>query len=238
MTVLLTRPADRNAEIAERLAAQGIPSVFWPLMRIVPLADTCEVPRDTQALLVTSGNAIRVFAEISVRRDLPVLAVGHRTAEIARSLGFEAVQSADGDAGALASLARGSGYRKLLHLRGREVDQSIGSLLGKDHHVDEAILYGTEPTGLPDTEVQAALSTGEIKVLTIWSRRNAELLKDHLAANPVWVLSECALVAISAQAIEPLKEINFAVHLPANAPNAEEMVAMIVAAVRQKIGKA
>ena len=111
MSVLLTRPERDSREIAAELAAHGVASVIWPLTRIERVARRVSLPDEAEALLFTSGNGVRAFAEACARRDLPALCVGARTAALAREAGFVDVRSAEGDATALTRLAAGH-FRK------------------------------------------------------------------------------------------------------------------------------
>ena len=97
--VLVTRPADDAGALQARLAAQGWHPVLAPLFTVAgtPIA----MPDPIQAVLVTSGNAVAHLPATT----LPVFAVGDTTAERARARGFRQVESASGDAAALARLA-------------------------------------------------------------------------------------------------------------------------------------
>ncbi len=100
--ILVTRPEPDATETAAVLHALGWQPVLAPMLII----QTLPVVRVTacHAVLLTSGNALAALA--GVRRDVPVLAVGDRTAARARAAGFATVWSADGDAAALVALAR------------------------------------------------------------------------------------------------------------------------------------
>ena len=110
LTALITRPEEDARPLAEALAARGVATVIEPLLAIRPLpeaaADLAKDLEGVQALLFTSANGARAFAELSPRRDIGVLAVGDATASAARGLGFTAVESAGGDVQALARLVK------------------------------------------------------------------------------------------------------------------------------------
>src|ERR1700733_5118756 len=102
MRVLVTRPRDDAGETAEQLALRGHEAVIAPLLEIRNCSGPAISLHDVQAILATSSNGVRAFSRRSDRRDLPIFAVGERTASIAQSLGFSDVKSADGDVHALA----------------------------------------------------------------------------------------------------------------------------------------
>jgi hypothetical protein len=92
LTALITRPEEDARPLAEALAARGVATVIEPLLAIRPLPEAAsDLAKDlagVQALLFTSANGARAFAELSPRRDIGVLAVGDATASAARGLGF------------------------------------------------------------------------------------------------------------------------------------------------------
>ena len=99
---MVTRPEPGASETARRLRALHREPILAPLLRIRPL--TLAPFGRVGAVLVTSGSAVP-FLPASLH-DTPLLAVGHATADRARSAGFARVASADGDAAALAELTR------------------------------------------------------------------------------------------------------------------------------------
>ena len=215
MRVLLTRPAEENARIAGMLEPFGARCLAWPLTRIVPLVRQLEVPAGTEAILFTSANGVRAFADACPVRDLPALCVGDRTAACARAAGFAEVQSAGGDAADLARLVRESGHGRFLHPRGREATRL--PLDGVIVHAPP--VYAAEPAGPPPAEVAEAFAGGGIGIVTVWSPRNAAILRDWLAeARPP--LGRTRLVGISAAAAAPLGQSGFAGVLVADRPDA------------------
>ncbi|MEM1344046.1 MAG: uroporphyrinogen-III synthase [Pseudomonadota bacterium] len=227
-TVLLTRPVEENRPLAEALAEDGIETLIWPLTRIVPLMAEITLPPAVEALLITSANGIRAFAALSPRRDLPVLAVGDRTAEVARGLGFKLTLSAGRDAEALTELAVRSDMGRFFHPRGRE---STGDLKARleafGRHVSEAVVYAAEETGPPSAEVGHALRAGRIALATVWSQRAARVLLGHLTtlATPPRVL------AISERAAQPLAAAALTGILVAPRPDSAAMRQAIVQAL-------
>lgn len=204
--VLLTRPIEASRRLADDLESAGIAVEIWPLTRIVPLGMGFRLPPDVQGVLATSANGIRAFAAVTGRRDLPVLCVGAATADVARGLGFALAFSADGDAAALAALARTSGLRHLFHPHGRDTAADMAVLIGPGGpRVSAAAVYEAAETGPPPAPVAHALDAGRITLVTVWSPRNARILARHLAAagGPA---ARCPLLAISEAVAAPLRE--------------------------------
>ena len=223
--VLLTRPLEQSEKVASELEEAGIASLIWPLTRIVPAFERVDIPAGTQALLFTSANGVRAFAALLGERALPALCVGGTTAAAARTAGFTDVRSAEGDARALADLARASGLRRFLHLRGADVAGDLaGDLAAAGITVDQAVVYRAEETGPPPAQVTEALAAGQIAVVTVWSPRAGRLLARHLAGAD---LGQTALAAISPAATAPLTDSGFATLRTAETPSREGMLAAI-----------
>jgi uroporphyrinogen-III synthase len=183
--VLLTRPLEDSRALAEKLEADSISPLIWPLTRIVPTVMALKLPITTGALLFTSANGVRALAALVERRDLPALCVGEATARAARKAGFRDCFAASGDARALADLARRSGISDFFHPRGVDAAGDIkGWLAETGQQVTEAILYKAEETGPPPAPIAAALARGEVGLVTVWSPRGAKILARHLASGP------------------------------------------------------
>ena len=227
MQVLLTRPLKDSHILAETLEAEGIDPLIWPLTRITPTAMAPKPPLTTGGLLFTSANGVRAMAALSKRRDLPALCVGKATARAARKAGYLNCFSADGDARALADLARRSGIRNFFHPRGRDTAGDLkGWLAETGHQVTEAVLYQAEEAGLPPAPIAAALARAEIGLITIWSPRGAAILARHLAGG-IADLGHTTLLAISPAAAAPLADSGFQHVLVAEAPNSVAMMEVI-----------
>ena len=177
MRVLITRPREEAQALAALLAARGIDALIDPLLEIKPAPPAALSLAGVQALLFTSANGLRAFAEREPTRTLPVYAVGARTAELARSLGFTAVESADGAAADLARLVQAKldpGRGALLHCAGAVVkDELAALLLAAGFAIRRTVLYEAIPAAglLPATE--RALATGALAAVLFFSPRTA-----------------------------------------------------------------
>src|SRR5262249_30135565 len=93
LRALVTRPEEDAAPLAAALAERGIDVTLEPLLSIHPLPDAPIDLTGVQALLFTSANGVRSFAELAGarnpagRRELPALAGGHPTPAPAPSPG-------------------------------------------------------------------------------------------------------------------------------------------------------
>jgi uroporphyrinogen-III synthase len=107
MAILVTRPQPDKEKTGATLRARGFEVLLAPMLRFEPVALPDEPTADYAAVIVTSANALRAvepqLAEYGLL-DLPLFAVGERTAAAARKAGFGSVISADGDGADLRDL--------------------------------------------------------------------------------------------------------------------------------------
>ena len=126
MRLLVTRPEEGGEHSARELRARGHDVLLAPLLRIEPVAGADLGAPPFDAILLSSANAARAIASHPRMGELdllPTLAVGRRTAEVARMVGFTDVQSADGDIRDLARVAAvrfAGSSAPLLYLAGEE----------------------------------------------------------------------------------------------------------------------
>ncbi|CAN0453389.1 unnamed protein product [Discosporangium mesarthrocarpum] len=135
-----------------------------------------------QALLFTSANGVRVFADQSARRDIAAIAVGDASARAARDAGFAAVESAAGDIHDLAALVRrrlDPQAGPLLHPAGSVTAGDLAAMLSADgFDVRRYVAYAAEPVPcLPDAAVRA-LTTHGIAAVLLYSPRTAALFRE------------------------------------------------------------
>jgi uroporphyrinogen-III synthase len=146
--VILTRPRSDSEPLAEILRARGDCVHVEPMLEIAPTGDSVSLD-GVQAILATSANGVRCLADTTDIRDLPIYTVGDATAHRAKELGYTAIESAQGDSGALASLVASRldpAAGDLLHVRGRDSTEGFSEKLESyGFRVRSAILYRAEP---------------------------------------------------------------------------------------------
>ena len=188
MRVLVTRPRADSEELVGDLAARGHAAVVEPLLNI-RVRDVEPDVADVQALLITSANGVRAFAELSDARDLRVLTVGEASAEAARKAGFIGVESADGDAEALARLvidrldpANGPVY----HAAGTVTAGALKDrLTAAGFEVRRTPLYEAVPAERLSEETRTALQEGALDAALFFSPRTAKVFVTLLYAEGI-----------------------------------------------------
>jgi uroporphyrinogen-III synthase len=157
---------------------------FEPLL--LPLTETVTLPVGAEtvvggAVAVTSANALRhAPAElISAIAALPCHAVGHRTAEAARSAGFLSVSEGAGDAERLAeAIAAGLSGKAIVYLTGRVRFPAFEARLqqaGVEVRVIET--YDTISLDYSDDEIRARLSDLAVDAALLYSAKAAAALQ-------------------------------------------------------------
>ena len=180
MRLLVTRPEPDGERTAQALRARGHAAMLAPLLRTEPVAFTLP-DRAFSAVVLTSANAARaVAAHHSVAQliALPAFAVGRRTGEAARAVGFRDVRSADGDKSDLAALLRtqlGADRGSLLYLAGEDRAGDLAAdLAGDGLQVHTVVVYRAVKAERFAPPVAAALAEGKLDGVLHFSARTAE----------------------------------------------------------------
>lgn len=176
---LVTRPREEAERFADAMRDRGLDPVIAPILEIEPVDPGLLDLSGIQAVLATSRSGIAAFALHTDRRDLPVLAVGDATADLARTLGFTDVASASGDAVDLAALVQGRlapAKGALLHASGEDQAQDLGTLLQPARfQVRRVILYRARAVEALPPAAAAALADPGLEGVVFFSPRTAKV---------------------------------------------------------------
>ncbi|TPG41214.1 uroporphyrinogen-III synthase [Sphingomonas koreensis] len=119
--IAVLRPEPGNAATVALLTAAGLQAIALPLFETRAIDWTPPDPRNHDALLFTSANAVRLGGpDLDRLASLPVLAVGPATAVAARKAGFAVALVGTTNAAAAAAEAASLGYRRIVHVTGRD----------------------------------------------------------------------------------------------------------------------
>jgi len=254
MTVVVTRPREQAAPLAEPLRALGAEVLLVPTIRIVPRAVDDQIVRvvgdleEYRLVVFTSANAVRVvldhLAELGAGRsalDQPTIAaIGPATASALEVEGV-GVDLVAGDAvqeGLVAALAESgipmAGSRVLIP-RAREArDVLPDALRAAGAVVDVLPVYDTVPVAeltVPPGQVEAA----DFVTFTSGSgvRRFVSLMEAPGAVRPLSErLSGARLCSIGPVTSQALRDCGLPVALEASEHTAAGLVAAIAAAAR------
>ena len=222
MRVLVTRPLEDALPLAESLRANSIEPVMEPLLAIHPLPDVTIDLNGVQAVLATSSNGVRVLAEITSRRDVPLFAVGNTTAETARTAGFETVEPAGGDVDTLARLVRDRldpEGEPLVHVTGTVTAGDLGAALEAAGFTYRRVeIYEAREAKRLSPEAVRMLRDGDVHGVAFFSPRTAGVFlslarKDRLIRRCKSMAAFCLSPAVAKEAQSvPWKEAVTALH--------------------------
>src|SRR3984893_6199349 len=166
------------------------------MLRFEPVALRGDKDDDYGAVLVTSANALRgIEPHLKGSRllKLPLFTVGEHSASAARSMGFENVIPAHGDAASLRESVLASVKAKelkktstLLYLAGADLARDLAGELGERGFtvVTQTTYRMTAVSGLP-YEASDAFAANRIEAVLHYSRRSARAFLEAARASRV-----------------------------------------------------
>src|SRR5262249_38621922 len=186
---LSRRPEEDGGTLADALRQRGVEVSIEPLLSIRTLPGVAIDLEGVQALLFTSSNGVRAFAELSQRRELPCFTVGDATAAAARSAGFAQVESAGGDVRDLARLVSEKlqpAGGLLFHAAASAVAGALAAAGGAaGFGLRRAVLYEAKPAERLADETLRRLADGAIDWVLFFSPRTAQTFVKLIEAAPV-----------------------------------------------------
>jgi len=236
--MLVTRPESDASDSAARLEALGITAVTAPLLVSEPLPVDLPDPAGFAAIAVTSANALRVLDEcgaIERYRNVPLYAVGDRTADLAEELGFVMVTSAGGALSDLVELlAHARIVRPILYPAARDRSADLArSLAPFGKTVETLPIYAMNAVPALDPHIADVLESGRVDAALFYSRRTAEAfvrltenLLDRAAKARLGVLCMSEAVA------EPLVDAHFVRVALAERPDEDAMMGLALSFAR------
>jgi uroporphyrinogen-III synthase len=179
MRVMITRPQEDAAPLAESLDEEGIETLLEPLIAI----DYKDGPdldfSNVQALLITSANGLRAFVRRHDGRNLRVFAVGDASARASIAAGFLDVESATGDVEALSALVVARLNSKdgdVLHVSAKKITGGLGEKLqNAGFSYRREVLYEAIPATNFSEKNRTALEKGAVDGVLFYSPRTAKI---------------------------------------------------------------
>jgi uroporphyrinogen-III synthase len=181
MRLLVTRPEPDATRTANTLRARGHQVLVAPLLQFEILPEVRFGLGPWAGIVVTSANAVRAVEQhrkLGELLNLPLLAVGQRTADVARDAGFAKVRSSDGDVrdlvAAAGALFRGASV-PVLYFAGEDRSADLVALLNREGvRVRTAVVYEMKMAAKFPDAIAAALADERIEGVLHYSRRTVE----------------------------------------------------------------
>jgi uroporphyrinogen-III synthase len=178
MRLAVTRPQEDAERSAAALRARGHEVLVAPLIKVEPVA--AELATNWGAIVITSANAVKAIAAHPARAGLvklPLIAVGRRSAQAARDLGFTNVTAAGGDVRDLVRVVverHADAKAPVLYLAGEDRARDlIGELAAHDIAAEMAVVYHAAVLPFPPV-LTAALQDGTVDAVLHYSAHSAE----------------------------------------------------------------
>jgi len=235
MHLLITRPGDDGARLAETLRQMGHDPILEPLLTIRNFDGPTLEFAGVQAILATSANGVRAIAGRTPERNIPLFAVGDATARAAKEAGFLDVSSASGDVDALAALVRerlDPAKGPLIHVAGSEVAGDLAGQLGPSDPqagftVRREVLYESESAYSLSPSTIAAIKEERIDGVLAYSPRTAATLARLIRkARLVRDCRRIELLCLSQAVADAANDIPWAKTRIAAEPTQEAMLAL------------
>ena len=223
MAILVTRPQPDNEATGASLRARGFDVLLAPMLRFEPVGLPDEAGADYAAIIVTSANALRAIeSQLAGHRllDLPLFAVGDRTAAVARRAGLTTVISADGNAADLRELvlAKTSNnkiwnkaadkaknkklrtVRPVLYLAGADLSRDLaGELAEGGLSVVTRTTYRMAASSVLPRETCDAIAANQVEAVLHYSVRSARAFLDAVRSAGVEIsalaVQQCCISA-------------------------------------------
>lgn len=235
MRLLVTRPRPDAEAQAERLAALGHEAIISPLLK-VEFLDPGPLPLEgAQALITTSGNALRALehsGQSGQAFSLPLFAVGAATAALAREMGFERVTTGEGSAESLVPVIASACTPEagpVVHLAGESLAWDLKAALENEGFtVHQPVVYRTVAATDFTAEAASALEAGTLDGVILMSPLSAGtyagLVHARELGDQAAQLVNYCLSAKVARALEGLEGAE--VRVP-DTPSQEDLLALI-----------
>lgn len=231
MRIFVFRPPAEAERTAAAIRAHGHEPVLAPLFAVSRLPEPApEGP--FAAIGLTSGNAVPALAELPPSwRDLPVFAVGGRTAGKVREAGFEDARSAQGNRDDMVALIRDNlkAPARLLLIVGRDRHEDVADkLAAAGFEVVTWVTYAAEAiTAFPE-QAQEALRQGGVDGALHYSARGVRTcLALAREAGVIEPLLDLTHVALSADVAAPLISAGASTVLVAEHPEEAALLAAL-----------
>lgn len=235
MRILVTRPRADCEDMTRVLAAAGHDVFVSPMLEI-ELKPPGEIGEDgLTAIVITSQNALRWLAkspQLPRLSNVQLFAVGPRTGELARELGFQRIIEGPGTGAELADIILASDLPKegrIVHLAGETLAFDMASsLCGAGYQAETFECYRSVPAKSFTAEVEKAIRENSIDLVTLLSPRTAKTFVGLIkSAGLEQSASALSYACISEATRKPLNDEGWPRTHVALAPNSQEVLALV-----------
>jgi uroporphyrinogen-III synthase len=233
--VLVLRAAEDAARTAGKLQALECAAVLSPVLEFAA-TDAVIPPGDYDAVILTSAKGVAFAGDARQLRAAPLHAVGEKTAEAARALGFHPdIVAGNAEAILPHLLERYQRPTHFLYLAGRDRQPILeAGLRAAGHKVHTVKVYEARAAQSLTAEALAAIAARRVTAALHYSRRSVEIfLQLAQGAGVADALRDMTHVALSEHVAAPLRHIGLAT-LVAAKPDEEHLLSLLSIQLRTK----
>jgi uroporphyrinogen-III synthase len=235
MHVLITRPESDAAALRGELEALGHTVTVEPLLRIRAFPVPADSVEGIAALVATSRNALRALAPspaFDAAKQLPLIAVGPGTANLAQELGFARVTVGKGTGADLVPVivaTAGELGGPIAHVRGRDVAFDLREAVqGQGVDLREIVSYEAVPADRFQPGTRDLIASGVVNAVILMSPRTGSIFSRIARAEGLSKAAQslgflCLSPAVAAT-VEPLGPARVEI---AENPDAAAMLAAV-----------
>lgn len=181
-SILITRPKDLAIITAKNLQKLGYQTIIEPIFTVKTIHNWSKnvINQETlQAVIISSANAINALQELKLANDLPILAIGKKTASKIKKIGYKKIFYANNSARSLLEIAQKkfSPFQgKIIYLSGKIITLDLAqelNLLG--YEAQRIAVYETIPKKELSKKLINKLKNHLISKVLIYSKNTATI---------------------------------------------------------------
>ncbi|MFO1104430.1 MAG: uroporphyrinogen-III synthase [Methylocystis sp.] len=225
----MLRAADDAARTAQKLRARQFEPVLSPVLEIV--ATGAQLPQGAyDAALASSAKGVELAKGADAFKALPLHAVGERTAQAARALGWRAdIVAGNAEAILPLLLARYPRPAHFLYLAGRDRQPTLEAGLKAAGHLVAAVeVYEARAATALSQAAVDAIAAGAVEAVLHYSRRSADIFLALAKAAGIIEKARAALhCALSQEVAQPLVDAKIPNVGVAERPDEEHLLELL-----------
>ena len=166
-----------NNEIENILKNNLYNIITFPILKAETIYSKPINLNTSQAVLTTSSNAIKIFSQLSKKRNIPLYTVGSTSKKVAKRLGYKNVIDCQGDSvkmyyEVLKNCNKNNG--DLIYIGAKSISFDIPKmLLDVGYKVKRYIVYRTREVNVIDNKFLNLIKLNKIKWIVLLSRKGA-----------------------------------------------------------------
>tara|TARA_Y100001935_G_scaffold20268_1_gene14843 strand:- start:79 stop:777 length:699 start_codon:yes stop_codon:yes gene_type:complete len=177
MHILLTRPLEDSSEMILRFKSLGHQISHLPLLKITKVNYDKNFFLDFKGIIFTSANAVKFLDVKKLDKNNPCFCVGNATEKKARSVGFQNVIAAEGNAQNLKELILQNFQQKdgkIIYVSGENISVDLEQdLLKEGYNISRVINYRSTPNDEISEDFIGNLKMNMPDIVYVYSQNSA-----------------------------------------------------------------